>query len=84
MSPMLLVTAAKKYNRYVVVAVNKTLVDITTTMKLNDAKPLGNLTSYTTDKENNWKKGSVKVELNGSYKLTVPPMSVVTYVGYTL
>ena len=81
MSPSLLITSAKMGNEYVVVAVNKTLVDITTTMKLKDAETAGNLKSYTTDKENAWVEGAVSRASDGSFSLTVPPMSVVTYVG---
>ena len=81
MSPSLLITSAKKGNQYVVVSVNKTLVDITTTMKVKDAKTIGDLKSYTTDKDNGWAEGMVSRQENGTYSLTVPPMSVVTYVG---
>ncbi len=80
-SPMLLITSAKKGNQYVVVVVNKTLVDITTTMKMNDAETTGSLKSYLTTKDCHWQEGTVSMGQDGSYQLTVPPMSVITYVG---
>ena len=77
----LLLTSFKKDNQYVIVAVNKSSRATTTTMKFNGAKANGSLTSYTTDKNNNWKKGSVSMKRGGTYSLSIPAKSVVTFVG---
>ena len=77
----LLLTSFKKGDQVVVVAVNKSGRNTTTTMKFNGAKANGSLKSYTTNESGNWKEGSVSMKRGGSYSLTIPAKSVVTFVG---
>ena len=77
----LLLTAFKNNQEYVMVAVNKSKEPITTTIQVKGGRPIGELKAYITDAEQNWKESTITKDESNMYPITVPAMSVVTYVG---
>ena len=77
----LLVSSFKKDNQYIVVAVNKSSKEVTTTLNLKDATTNGTLKQYLTDANNRWTESEVQRANDGTYSITLPPSSVVTYIG---
>lgn len=77
----LLLTAFKNNREYVMVAVNKSKEPITTTIQVKGGRPIGELKAYITDAEQNWKESTITKDESNMYPITVPAMSVVTYVG---
>lgn len=77
----LLLTAFKNNREYVMVAVNKSKEPITTTIQVKGGRPIGELKAYITDAEQNWKESTITKDESNLYPITVPAMSVVTYVG---
>lgn len=77
----LLLTAFKNNQESVMVAVNKSKEPITTTIQVKGGRPIGELKAYITDAEQNWKESTITKDESNMYPITVPAMSVVTYVG---
>ncbi len=77
----LLLTAFKNNKEYVVVAVNKSKKPVTTTLEVDGGITVGDLKAYTTDNNQNWKEEVIARGESDTYSITVPAMSVVTYVG---
>ena len=80
-SGKLLLTAFKNNREYVMVAVNKSKEPITTTIQVKGGRPIGELKAYTTDAEQNWQESTITKDESNLYPVTIPAMSVVTYVG---
>lgn len=80
-SPKILVSSFKNGNEFTIVAVNKSSEATSTNMKLNGAIGNGNLKKYLTDKDNRWTESEVEQNEDGTYTLTLPPSSVVTFKG---
>lgn len=77
----LLLTAFKNNKEYVVVAVNKSKKPVTTTLEVDSGITVGDLKTYTTDDNQNWQEEVIARGESDTYSITVPAMSVVTYVG---
>lgn len=77
----LLLTAFKNNKEYVVVAVNKSKKPVTTTLEVDGGITVGDLKAYTTDNNQNRKEEVIARGESDTYSITVPAMSVVTYVG---
>lgn len=80
-SSKILVSSFKKDNEFTIVAVNKGSEAVSTNMKLNGAAGNGKLKKYLTDKENRWSESEVEQDGDGTYTLTLPASSVVTFTG---
>ncbi|MGL4292290.1 MAG: glycoside hydrolase family 30 protein [Bacteroidales bacterium] len=80
-SSKLLVSSYKKDNQMIVVVVNKDGAQQTTTLKLNGKSIPGNLDVYLTDANNCWANSQIVPNADGSFSLSLPPMSVTTFVG---
>lgn len=80
-SPKLLVSAFKHNSEVIIVAVNKNTTTITTTIKMNGVTCGNSLRSYLTNENNRWRESEVAMNQDGSYMISLPPSSVVTYVG---
>lgn len=80
-STNLLVSSFKKGNEFTIVAVNKSSKAITTNMKLTGAMGNGALKQYLTDSNNCWTESAVDQDEDGTYTLTIPASSVVTFTG---
>lgn len=77
----LLVSAYKKNDKYILVAINSSEKTIPTSLRLDGADINGSLKQFTTDKDNKWTETTVVQESNKCYNLAIPPLSVVTFVG---
>lgn len=77
----LLVSAYKKENGYVIVAVNPSDHEIETQLSINGAKSIGTLTRIITDETNHWTESKVTSTRAGQYMLTIPALSIATFVG---
>jgi len=78
----LLLSSFKNGNEWVVVAVNKSSKEITTTIKLSGKEVEGGLQPYLTDASHKWSNQEViqPGEAN-TFSITLPATSVVTYTG---
>lgn len=71
----------KKGNEYVVVAVNTSDKVVDYEMVLNGVTGNGNLNAFLTNETSQWAASEVTPNANGTYSLTIPAKSVVTYTG---
>ena len=78
----LLISSFKNGNEWVVVAVNKSSTEITTTLNLNGKEIDGGLQPYLTDASHKWaEQDIVQADESGAFSIALPAASVVTYTG---
>lgn len=75
------VSAFKKGNRYVVVAINLSNREKACRLDIKGGKPAGDLLVYATHASACWNQSALPVTENNDYSLVLPARSVVTYVG---
>ncbi|MCD8262858.1 MAG: hypothetical protein LUD02_00795 [Tannerellaceae bacterium] len=76
------VSAFKKENEYVVVAINPTSTEVTFSISLDGTTPTGTLQPILTDETNDWSELAViPIDEDNSYTVTLPPVSVMTFIG---
>lgn len=77
----LLISAYKKNDECIIVTINSSEKAISTSLHLDGATINGALKQFTTDKNNRWTESKNVQENNQFYNLTIPPLSIVTFVG---
>ena len=77
----LLVSAYKKNDKYILVAINLSEKTISTNIRLDGANIKGALKQFITNKDNRWNKTNIVPVSNKYYNLTIPQFSIVTLVG---
>ena len=77
----LLLTAFKNNKEYVMIAINKSNNPITTTLQMEGGRTEGDLKAYTTNASQNWQEEIIAKGGSETYPITIPAMSIVTYVG---
>lgn len=77
----LLLTAFKNNKEYVMIAINKSNNPITTTLQMEGGRTEGDLKAYTTNASQNWQEEIIAKGESETYPITIPAMSIVTYVG---
>lgn len=71
-----------KYDKsYTVVAINSSDKEMTFSLALENAAAVGSLQGYVTDDTRKWEAMEAVLPANGSYVLTLPARSVVSYTG---
>lgn len=78
----LLISSYKKGNEWVVVAVNKSSKEISTTIKLSGKEVEGGLQPYLTDASHKWAaQETVQPGEANVFSITLPATSIITYTG---
>ena len=77
----LLISAYKKDDEYTLVTINSSKQTIQTSLRLDGANINGLLKQYITNEDNSWTEMAIVQENKEYYNLTIPPYSVVTFVG---
>lgn len=77
----LLLSAYKKNNEYVIVAINPSGREVVTSLSIHGADAAQSLTKIITDKHNRWTESKIKRAKKGRHILTIPAQSVTTFVG---
>jgi len=78
----LLISSYKKGNEWVIVAVNKSSKEISTTIKLSGKEVEGGLQPYLTDASHKWAAQDIVQPGEANvFSVTLPATSVVTYTG---
>ena len=63
------------------IVVNKSNDSITTNLQVEGGSVEGDLKAYMTDANQNWKEEIIARGESNTYPITIPAMSIVTYVG---
>ena len=71
----------KKDDEYTLVTINSSKQTIQTSLRLDGANINGLLKQYITNEDNSWTEMAIVQENKEYYNLTIPPYSVVTFVG---
>lgn len=78
-----LISAYKNNKEFTAVAVNPTSNATTFNLGLNGALVSGNLKAYLTDATHKWESQAEIVPTNGTYSISLPANSVITFTGRT-
>lgn len=77
----ILITGYKNNKEFTTVVVNPTANAVSFNLGLNGATISGNLKAYVTDADRKWEAQEDIVPVNGTYTVSLPANSVVTFVG---